>query len=153
MFAFMRSPQNVGCTNPVNAGPHHWLLQSAYHALDAWVRDGTPPPTAAPLQVASTSPVVLVRDAHGNAVGGVRSPQVDTPVATLTGINSGTGFCVLFGNTVPLTTSQLQAIYPSHSAFVAQWTAAVSSALAQGFILPEDASELVAAAAGSTVPN
>ena len=139
MFAFMRSPQNAGCTNPLNAGPHHWLLQSAYHVLDAWVRDGTPPPTVAPLQVASTSPVVLVRDADGNAVGGVRSPQVDTPVATLTGINSGAGFCVLFGNTVPLTTSQLQAIYPSHSAFVAEWTAAVSSAVAQGFILPDDA--------------
>ena len=153
MFAYMRNPQDAGCTNRLNAGPHHWLLQSAYHALDAWVRDGTPPPTAAPLQVASTSPVVLVRDAHGNAVGGVRSPQVDTPVATLTGINSGAGFCVLFGNTVPLTTSQLQAIYPSHSAFVAQWTAAVSSAVANGYILSADAAELVAAAAGSTVPN
>jgi hypothetical protein len=153
MFGFMRNPQDTGCANLVNAGSHHWLLQAAYHALEAWVRDGTPPPTAAPLQVASTSPVVLVRDAQGNAVGGVRSPQVDAPVATLTGINSGAGFCSLFGSTVPLTTSQLQALYPSHTSFVAQWTAAVSSAVAQGFILPEDAPELVAAAAGSTVPN
>ena len=32
------------------------------------------------------------------------SPQVDAPVATLTGSNSGAGFCVLFGTTTPLTT-------------------------------------------------
>jgi hypothetical protein len=153
MFAFMRAPQDVGCTNKLNAGPHHWLLQSAYDALEQWVRDGTPPPVAPPLQVASTSPVVLVRDAQGNAVGGVRSPQVDAPVATLTGINSGSGFCILFGNTVPLTTTQLHTLYPSHSSFVAKWTAAVSSAVDHGYILPEDAAELVAAAAGSTVPN
>ncbi len=153
MFALMRNPPDVGCTYPMNTGPHHWQLQAAFHALEAWVRDGTPPPVAPPLQVVSTSPVVLARDAQGNAVGGVRSPQVDVPVATLTAANSGSGFCGLFGRTQPLTTTQLQALYPSHTAFVAKWTSALAASIDAGYLLPDDGPELLAAAAGSTVPG
>ena len=138
MFAFMRSPQSVGCTSPVNAGSHHWVLDTAFHDLDAWVRNGVAPPTGTRLQVVSTSPRVLARDAEGNALGGVRTPQVDARFATLTGINSGSGFCTLFGSTTPLTTAQLSALYPTHADFVAKWTTALSSAVAQGFILPAD---------------
>lgn len=153
MFALMRNPQAGACASPVNAGPHHWFLQTAYHDLEAWVRDGTLPPVGTPMQVVSTSPVVLARDAQGNALGGLRSPQLDAPVATLTGQNSGAGFCILFGSTTPLTTTQLTALYPTHAAFVAQWTAALSNAVTAGFILPDDQAELLAAATNSTIPN
>ncbi len=153
MFGYMRNPLNVGCTNPANAGAHHWILQAAYHHLEAWVRDGTLPPAGPPLQVTSTSPTVLARDAQGNALGGVRSPQVDAPVATLTGSNSGAGLCVLFGTTVPLTTTQLGALYADHSAFVSQWSASLTAAVNGGFILPADQAELLAAATGSTIPS
>jgi alpha/beta hydrolase family protein len=153
MFAFMRAPQNTGCTSPVNAGPHHWILDTAFHDLDAWVRTGVAPPMGTPLQVVSTSPVVLARDAQGNALGGVRTPQVDAPVATLTGINSGSGFCSLFGSTTPFTTARLTALYPTHADFVAKWKAALDSAVTKGFILPADQPELLAAATSSTVPN
>lgn len=153
MFGYMLEPVDAGCTYRINAGPHHWQLQAAFHALEAWVRDGTPPPVAPPLQVQSTSPVVLARDPQGNALGGVRSPHVDAPVAALTGQNSGAGFCVLFGRTEPLTSTQLHGLYPSHTAFVGQWAAALASAIGQGYILPEDGAELLAAAAGSTIPG
>ena len=154
MFGFMRVPLVVGgCTLPINAGPHHWMLQAAFHALDAWVRDGTPPPSSPLLEVASTSPTVLVRDAFGNAVGGIRSPQVDVPVATIDALNTGTGFCRLFGSTTPLTTTQLAALYPTHADFVAKWTASLASAVAKGFILPADQPELLASAVGSTIPS
>jgi hypothetical protein len=153
MFAFMRSPQTAGCTSPVNAGSHHWVLDTAFHDLDAWVRTGVAPPIGPPLQVVSTSPVVLARDAQGNALGGVRTPQVDAPVATLTGINGGPGFCRLFGSTTPLTTAQLTALYPTHADFVAKWQTALEAAVTKGFILPADQPELLAAAQSSTVPN
>lgn len=155
MFSLMRSPNPApsGCASPLNAGAHHWILQAALHSLDAWVRDGTLPPSGTPLTEASSTPVVLQRDALGNALGGVRSPHVDAPVATLTGINSGPGFCRLFGSTAPLTTTQLQALYPTHAAFVAAWQAALDSAVAGGFLLQPDADELLAAAQASTVPS
>jgi hypothetical protein len=153
MFGFMRVPIDAGCGSPVNAGPHHWLLQAAFHHLDTWVRTGTPPPVGPPLQVESTSPVVLARDADGNALGGVRSPQVDAPIATLLGTNTGAGFCLLFGTTTPFTPARLLSLYPTHADFVNQWVGAVYQDVAAGFILPADASELAAAGVSSTVPN
>jgi hypothetical protein len=152
MFGYMRTPLDLGCTNPVNAGPHHWQLNAAFAALDTWVRGGDAPPIADRLEVVSTSPTVLARDAQGNALGGVRSPHVDAPVATLDSLNSGFTFCSLFGRTVPLTTTQLTALYPTHQAFVDAWSAALDEAVEGGFILAADAPELLAAAQASTVP-
>ncbi len=153
MFARMRTPQSAGCALPINAGPHHWVLDAAFQGLERWVRTGVAPPSAAPLDVASTSPVVLVRDAQGNAVGGVRSPHVDAPVARLDGLNTGPGFCRLFGSTTPLTTEQLSALYPSHADFVDQWSTSLDTAVANGFITAGDAPELLAAATSSTIPD
>jgi hypothetical protein len=153
MFDFMRTPLNAGCAQPVNAGPHHWILNAAIDGLDTWMRTGVAPPSAPLLAVASTSPTVLVRDAQGNAVGGIRTPHVDAPVATITGLNSGAAFCRLFGSTTPLTTTELNALYSSNADFVAKWTAALDASITAGFILPADRAELLAAAAASTVPN
>lgn len=152
MFALMRTPLSVGCGLPINAGPHHWILNAAFHSLDEWIRAGTPPPTAPLLEVASTSPTVLVRDGHGNAVGGIRTPHVDAPIARLDSLNTGAGFCRLFGSTTPFTSSQLLALYPTHDAFVAAWSSSLSAAVAAGFILPADQPELLAAAQTSTIP-
>jgi hypothetical protein len=154
MFEYLRTPYNpFGCTNPINAGPQHWILQAAFKGLDTWVRTGVAPPVGPPLEVISSSPVVLARDAYGNALGGVRSPHVDVPIATLNSVNSGVFFCALFGSTTPLTSEQLLALYPTHDDFVTKWLGAIYSGVANGFLLPADAGELYAAANGSTIPN
>lgn len=145
-------PPAGGCAKPSNAGPTHWILQAAFHHLDRWVRDGTPPPVAEPLQVASTSPVVLARDADGNALGGVRSPHVDAPVATVDGLNSGGGFCGLFGSTTPFTAARLAELYPDNQAFLDAWGAAIVDAVGDGFLLPADGWELYLAALSLPVP-
>jgi hypothetical protein len=153
MFALMLDPPGAGaCAFPTNAGAHHWILQSAFYRLDRWLRTGTPPPVGPLLTVASTGPtVVLARDAHGNALGGIRSPQVDVPVATLTGISSGPGFCRLFGSTVPFPPEKLAALYPRHGAFASAWRRATTAAVDAGFILGKDAGELRRAGTESTV--
>jgi Alpha/beta hydrolase domain len=154
MLGFMRNPLNAGCELPINAGPHHWVLQAAFHHLERWVRDGTPPPSAPQLQLASTTPVVFLRDVYGNALGGVRSPQVDVPIATLSANNGGGNtFCRLFGSTTPFSTQQLTALYPTHDDFVNQWRTSLWLNTFNGYILPEDASELYDAAVGTTIPN
>ena len=154
MFEYLRNPTNpFGCDRPINAGPHHWILQAAYHGLDTWMRTGTAPAHGPPLDVVSSSPVVLARDAFGNALGGVRSPHVDAPVATLDSVNSGVFFCRLFGSTTPFTPAQLDALYPSHQAFVTKWLGAIYTGVANGFLLPDDVQELYAAANRSSIPN
>ena len=153
MLELMQHPNPLGCARPINAGPHHWILQAAFRSLDTWVRTGVAPPVATPLVTTSTSPVVLARDAQGNALGGVRSPQVDAPIATLDAVNSGPSpFCSLFGSTTPFTPAQLAALYPTHQDFVTKWTASLFVNTLNGFLLPEDIGELYSAAAAAPIP-
>jgi hypothetical protein len=157
----MQNPANglggsITCKLPTNTGPMHWQLDAVVHHLNEWVAKGTPPPKAPRLEVAGTGPVTYVLDDGGNAQGGVRSPQVDAPLAQLGGVsNSGEGslgqFCRLFGTTVPFTDEQLAARYKSHGDFVKQWSKAVDRALKAGYLVPEDAKELKQAAAQSDI--
>jgi hypothetical protein len=154
MLGRLLDPGSPGaCAKPFNAGASHWILQAAYNRLDHWIRTGTPPASGAPLAVASTGPVVLARDAYGNAQGGVRSPHVDAPLATVDGLNSGPSFCSLFGSTTPFTAEQLLELYPTHQALVDAWGASVLDQVANGFLLGADAFELYAAVGSLPVPS
>ena len=97
--------------------------------------------------------MVLARDAQGNALGGVRSPQVDAPIATIDAVNTGAGFCFLFGSTTPFTPAQLATLYPTHQDFVTKWAASLFVNTLNGFLLPEDVGELYSAAAAAPIPN
>jgi hypothetical protein len=147
-----QGPSSFGCTMPVNSGGTHWVLDAAVHWLNRWVVRGTPPPQAPLLATDQTSPVVFQRDANGNVVGGARSPQVDAPIAALTGQSGGgPGFCFLFGTTVPFDRSQVASLYKNHSLFVSAWAHAIQENVGSGFLLPADARELLHSAAVSQI--
>jgi hypothetical protein len=141
------------CAVPINTGPMHYVMDTAQYALNRWVTAGIAPATAARLDVATSGPApVFVLDEHGNVRGGVRTPAVDVPVATLSGLGqSGASFCFLFGTTVPFGAEKLATLYPSHAQFVARWAAATVASAVAGFIRSADAAELIAAAARSDV--
>ncbi len=147
-----QGPTSFGCTMPINSGGTHWALDAAVHWLNRWVVAGTPPPRAPVLATTQVSPVVFKRDASGNAIGGVRSPQVDAPIATLTGQSGGgPSFCFLFGTTVPFSTNQLAGLYRNHGQFVSAWAQATHKERMDGFLLPADALELAHSAAVSQI--
>jgi hypothetical protein len=144
------------CTLPVNTGGTHWNLNAAIHWLTLWVADGIAPPRAPDLDVLSVSPVVFAHDANGNVIGGVRSPQVDAPIAALGGVgNSGSGaigaFCRLFGTTVPFSATQLATLYPTHGQFVEKWDRATSRDRRRGYLLGSDVRELDHSASASGI--
>jgi hypothetical protein len=59
------------------------IENAAFSALTQWIEHDRPPPHAPVIQVdMTTAPRSIVRDALGNAVGGVRMPFVDVPTAT-----------------------------------------------------------------------
>jgi hypothetical protein len=158
-FDAMLDPPNgatragITCDAPINTGEQHYVLDAAQYWLNHWVATGQTPPTAPRLQVdTSSSPASFVVDANGNVKGGVRTPAVDVPVATLSGLGqSGSSFCFLFGTTSPFSAAKLATLYPSHGQFVAQWAGAVFSATKAGFVLPPDAAELVSVAGASKI--
>jgi hypothetical protein len=141
------------CATPINTSQALYVLDAAQYALNRWVTKGIPPPRASRLQVTTSgSAPAFVTDANGNVKGGVRTPAVDVPVATLSGLGqSGSLFCFLFGTTVPFSSTKLAALYPTHATFVARWAAATLAGLATGFIRPADARELITAAIESGI--
>jgi Alpha/beta hydrolase domain len=139
------------CAVPINTGGTHWALDAAVYWLNKWVVTGTPPPRAALLATTGTSPVVYKLDANGNVIGGVRTPQVDAPIAALGSQGNSGGFCFLFGSTVPYDATQIADLYATHGKFVSAWVRAVKLDRAHGFLLPADAIELLHSAVVSHV--
>ena len=156
MISTVQSPYPgiVECDAPINAGPHTYVLRAAVAAMQRWVTRGTPPPRSPRLRRTTADASTFAVDADGNALGGIRTPYVDAPVATLSGTGqSGNSFCFLFGTTTPFDAAKLASLYPSHAAFVRHWNAATDKAVRAGFILPADATHIKAAAAQSTIGN
>lgn len=156
LFAAMSSPPDaiyggvITCKAGINAGPHPYVLRSAVSTLAVWAATGMPPASMPRVELDASGTIRV--DAQGNALGGVRTPQVDAPVATLSGLGqTGDKFCGLFGTTTPFDTATIAAKYPSHDAFIAKWNAAVDSAVFAGALLPADAAQLKAVAAASTI--
>jgi hypothetical protein len=117
--------------------------------LRDWIRNATLPPQAPRLEVTGSPPAV-VRDEHGNARGGIRTPYVDVPIATLSGEGqTGSVLCILFGTTSLFDAEKLAELYPTQATYIDAYNASTDAAVAAGFILPADA-ELMKAAAETT---
>jgi hypothetical protein len=149
-----------GCSAPVNAAPHHAFVKAGLRALTKWVRDGVAPPQSPAIELgdpAAADPIV--RDAVGNAKGGVRLPEVEAPTATIDGIRNDVAkpapgaqnFCFLFGRTVPFEREKLASLYPSHDAFVKRFTAAVDALVKSGYLLAPEAEDARRAARESKI--
>jgi hypothetical protein len=124
------------------------VVQAAFTAFDKWVDNGTPPPSPPPFTLSSTHPAALALDAHGNVIGGVRTPAVDVPVSTLSGAPAAgaNAICSLFGSTIAFTPAQLASLYGTKSNYIAQYTKSLDKAIASGYILSADKASLLAQA-------
>lgn len=144
-------PPFITCNRPINDGPQHWVLKGAIHALDHWIRTGEAP-SSAPRLAVNEDETELLRDEFGNALGGVRTPYVDAPVATLTGYGqTGNSFCALFGTTDLFDEATLAMLYPTREDYVAAIDAATDEAVEAGFIRPIDGDLIKARARTSDV--
>jgi hypothetical protein len=135
----------LGCDVAVNEGPQHFVAQAALVALNRWMRDGTPPPAAAPLALSSVVPPRIARDDRGNALGGVRTPLVDVPTAVLSGdaAPGASRICALFGSTVPFDTDTLVALYGDEAGYLAAFERSLDEAIGAGFLLASDRAEIL----------
>jgi Alpha/beta hydrolase domain len=92
----------------------------------------------------------LVTDNAGIARGGIRTGWVDVPVAALSGLppDRAPVFAMILGTTRVFGEAELTRRYPGGRAeYAAAFRAATSQAVADGFVLAEDADEMVAVAA------
>jgi hypothetical protein len=150
---------------PINDGPMTYPMRAALRHMKGWLAGGTPPPSAPPLV---TDGATLRRDPlTGNALGGVRTPQVDVPTRTLYGIRAPAGggqFCFMFGRTdewngdadpwdggpadpSPNPEPVLSRLYPTKADYTAKFDQAIAAGVKAGFLLKEDVTSLRAEAA------
>jgi hypothetical protein len=132
-----------GCKDAVNAAPHHAVVKAALHALTRWVRDRVAPPQSPDIELGAPTAAdpAVVRDAFGNAKGGIRLPELDAPTAVLDGAANAAAqaapgaqnFCFLFGHTRPFDDATLAGLYPTHDAYVTRFNTAVEAIVREGY--------------------
>lgn len=148
------STPNLACTpEPASHVPLRYVLNSGYAHLTRWVLRGIPPPSAEPIVVTSTDPVVIPRDADGHVYGGIRQAAIDVPTATNRGDQPGitAGCPVLHGIHIPFSDAKLQQLYPTHDRYVQAVRHAVQKNVHDGFVLRDDAQEVITYARNSPV--
>lgn len=134
----------ASCLRQANAMPFHRVENAAFHHLVRWVAQGSAPPVAPRMQRDWLG--LIKRDAHGNALGGVRLPEIEAPVAKYGISNFTTGSldfldlfaCVASGSTTPFTPSKLNQLYPDLGSHVRQYSTAAQRAIEAGHVLTED---------------
>lgn len=153
------------CQFPINStadGPVFvsFVLNALWERLEGQVQDGEAPPAGRVMDVIGN---VVQRDAFGNGLGGVRPPAVEVPVATYTPgnvadptlppflQNIGNLACFLASSVTPFDDATLDALYPNHGVYVGQVVHVSNQSRQDGFLLPEDRSAIVTAAAGSPI--
>ncbi|MBV8950817.1 MAG: hypothetical protein JOZ99_08080, partial [Actinobacteria bacterium] len=109
--------QYINCGVPINDGPMHVVAKAALFALDEWIREGEAPPHAPRIDVMPGPVPQIVRNADGIALGGIRTPPLDVPVAVLSGQPgpNPSVICLLLGSTKPLSAARLAQLYPSRA--------------------------------------
>jgi hypothetical protein len=102
------------------------VLASAFDLLVRWIRRGTPPTSAPPIEIMQFGdpgmPSVIARDSFGLALGGIRLSQLAVPTDYNVGFNVGPGACVRWGYSIPFDVATLDQLYSSHERYLAQVT-------------------------------
>jgi hypothetical protein len=147
------------CTQKTDDLDEGAVVDTALHDLAGWATGGrgaAPPEFPAVVVSGSGATATYALDALGDTIGGMRMPQITVPIETLHGTrtNSGTGNgnCALEGVSGPFSTAQLQSLYPTHTDYVAKFTAAVQGAERAGILEPYDAEAEIQQAQTSSVP-
>ena len=99
--------------------------------------------------------MTLARDAQGNVIGGVRTPAVDVPSSSLSGVPpaGASVLCSLFGSTTPFTPSQMAQLYGNKATYLARYEKSLNQAVSGGYILPQDRAGLLAQAEQVQFPS
>jgi hypothetical protein len=145
----------LNCGVPINDGPMHIVAKAALRALTTWLTTGKAPPTASRIDVTPDAKPQVRRDVDAIALGGIRTPPVDVPVAALSGApgpNPST-ICLLLGSTQPFAPARLAQLYPSRAEYLRRYNADADATINAGFALREDRAALVAFADPSRLPG
>ncbi|HKP59100.1 MAG TPA: alpha/beta hydrolase domain-containing protein [Polyangiales bacterium] len=128
------------------------VIDAQYDLLVRWLVTGEAPPTAPKIEFTAGEMPAIVRDEHGNALGGIRLPEIEAPTALQSGVNSGATFCSLYGTYQPFDAATLHELYPSHRSYVRAVRESAQRNVRAGYLQRDAAWEMIWEAARSDVP-
>jgi len=142
--------------NGVTDFPIEFFMNSAYSNLYAWLRTGTPPPKAEPIMAEKKEgkdEIDIMLDEHGNALGGVRNPYVDVPLATYYGQSQpldeeSAFFCMLAGYRQPFDNDKIKSLYPTRDDYLNSVSAMTDTMVKERFLTKSDGARIKEAAQG-----
>ncbi len=115
--------------------PYLSLIKAVLHGVDRWVRDGEAMPHVARIARDPSTVDGVVRDEHGNAVGGVRVPWLEAPRAQyLPRCPCGP----TLGETVAFSNEKMARLYPTDAEHERLWRRAVDRLVEDRLLLNED---------------
>lgn len=140
-----------------------FVVRALYERMDEWITRGAVPPKADRFAFADESAVAskmpLARDRFGNVLGGVRTPWVEAPKAAyLPHSTPAPGYCLppewapmgspemvaaMVPHMVPFDPDTLADLYASEEDYLNRYTASTERLIEDGFLLREEADELL----------
>jgi hypothetical protein len=142
-----------GCAHPpLSRIPGEFVQNALYDHMARWVKEGTPPPSAPPIEIVSENGKPAIdRDSFGNALGGIRLAEHAVATAVNSGENTGVGFCFLTGWHEDFDRARLARLYSSHTSYVSDVKVATEKNVKAGYIVRADAMKTIAAAEQSAI--
>jgi hypothetical protein len=132
----IRSDDGGWTSNPLVLTPVH---EAALRAVQRWLTEGIEPRHQPRIEVEPGRPARIPRDELGNALGGIRLPEVAAPLREYRGIAFGTGRPPLMGSSRALDPDVVRGLYASQAAYTTKWCAAVDDLVERGVLRSEDA--------------
>ena len=123
---------------PAEQSAVHWsyVRDAALRHLIEWIATGRPPRSIPPIEVDPGDPARIRRDEHGNALGGIRLPDVVAPTATNTGTNDDNPLAALSGSSKPFSPALLHEMYGDLDSYGKVWDAAVDDLVSLELVAP-----------------
>lgn len=146
------------CIGPDKYGitdfPFQYLMNGAFASLDAWARSNIAPPKAQVIETESGgngTDIRVKRNDHGNAVGGLRTPYLDIPVATYyvtsePADEKSANFCSTQGYKVPFENEKILALYPTRDSYLGKVNGMADSMVKERFLTQRDGEKIKAEA-------
>jgi hypothetical protein len=129
----------------LNAIPMNPLYDAVFYHMHRWLTDNISPPIQP--RVEFTVDEEVVRDEHGIAVGGIRLPQADVPLAQNSSIPlSEDIYAVLGGSSHPFGQDKIVSLHGDLEAFLGKFQHAAQAAVEAGVLMPREVPRLVAEA-------
>jgi hypothetical protein len=148
-------PKGLGSTSGAPSGvlpdsvSYLFVGHTAQVDLEGWARGRAAPPIF-PFMDINGNPPAIVRDKFGNAVGGIRLPELQVPIATYNGSAGGNDqLAALSGSTRPFSHAMLIQLYGTRANYVAKYDQAVGETERAGLYLAEDVPDIKTAGAAA----